>query len=517
VARFSVRPGSHSAEVPHAESHEPSPDELVDFGDEPAGAMGPAGGAPEPQRFGPADAVPVFRTDLKIEKGANGGLFEVTDPVSGRHFTLYEFELSIARMLDGRRHASDVIENGVRLGIPIDLDGLYKFVRQLWRYGFLAPPGVEPVPEGQEEGGWPEREKWDEATRTLFQTGLRLMRQGRPQDAQSYFQAVLDADPGNVEATEHLAAIERGESLVATPIGMRPGGGARPAAKRKGLALALGGVAVACVAAGAAFVLQRRAPPPPPPPVMAQPVPPPKPAPPPPPAWRTAAVQQREHPPVGELAAAADGTVSWKRKPGDRVKEGERIGILRVLAGAKAPAPIDPASAARIRELEALAKQDPIYKDFLEKELKAQQRKRGGKAVRDVPLVAPETGTLSLAVPDRARVGSGDPIASVVDDRVWIIDAFVDGDPPASDAACELRGDAVAERVACHLDGSRPAEGGSQLTLTVKGSEAPWVEGSRSLRVRLAPAGTPPEHDEPTRDPTPLSGAAAETTAKGKP
>jgi len=344
------------------------------------------------------------------------------------------------------------------------------------------------------------------------------MRQGRPQDAQSYFHAVLDADPGNAEATEYLAVIDRGESLVATPIGMRAAGGARPAGKRKGLALAAGGLAAVAVAAAVAFALLRPAPPPPAPPrppVAAQPTPPRPVAP--PPAWRTAAVQQREHPPVGELTAAADGTVLWRKKAGERVKGGERIGTLKILAGAKGAAPIDPASAARIRELEQLAKEDPVYRDFLEKELKAQARKRGGKAVRELALLAPETGTLALAVADRARVASGDPIASVVDDRVWIIDAFVDGTPPAADAACELRGDAVQERVACNLDGSRPKDGGSQLTLTVKGSEAPWVGGSRSLRVRLAPAGTPPERDEPVSLPTPAGGATAEASGKGKP
>jgi hypothetical protein len=80
-----------------------------------------------------------------------------------------------------------------------------------------------------------------------------------------------------------------------------------------------------------------------------------------------------------------------------------------------------------------------------------------------------------------------------VDDRIWIVDAFVDGKAPAADAACELRGDAVVERVACRLDSARPAEGGSQLMLTVKAGEAPWLETSRSLRVRIAPAGTPLE------------------------
>ena len=437
--------------MPAADGDVPSPDELVDFSTDGSQGVGPGAGSPEPRPMGPSDSVPIFRTDLKIDKGANAGLFEVTDPVSGRHFTLYEFELSIARMLDGRRHASDVIENGVRLGIPIDLDGLYKFVRQLWRYGFLAPPGVEPVPEGDEENGWPDREKWDEATRTLFQTALRLIRQGRPHDAESYFHAVLDADPDNAEALEYLAAIERGEAVPASPIGLRAPGraGSSAAGGRRKLVLALAAVAALAVASVGYSLVKRTAQRPAAPAPVALPAPP-KP-PPPPVAWRTAAVQQREHPPLGELTASDAGIVIWKKAAGVAVKEGEKIGILRT---------------------------DP--------------RRPGAKA-RDRVLAAPETGVLALAAAANARVASGAPLASVVDDRIWIVDAFVDGKPPAADAVCELRGDAVADRVACRLDSARPAEGGSQLMLTVKADEAPWLEKSRSLRVRIAPAGTPPE------------------------
>jgi hypothetical protein len=227
---------------------------------------------------------------------------------------------------------------------------------------------------------------------------------------------------------------------------LRAQGAGGSGAKRRWLAIAIGGVAVA--AAAAFLATQRPAVRPVAPAPVAAPAPPPKPA---PVSWRTAAVQQREHPPLGELTATDAGVVTWKKGAGAKVKEGERIGILRA---------------------------DP--------------RRPGGKR-RERTLVAPETGILALAVASNAHVASGAPIASVVDDRIWIIDAFVDGKPPAADSACELRGDAVADRVACRLDSARPAEGGSQLMLTVKGDEAPWLETSRSLRVRIAPVGTPPE------------------------
>lgn len=420
----------------------PSPDELVDFGAETTDAFVARTGSQAPAPLGATDAVPVFRSDLQIGKGASAGLFEVGDPATGRHFTLYEFELSIARMLDGRRHASDVIENGVRLGIPVDLDGLNKFVRQLWRYGFLAEPGAaSPAAEG-EERGWGERVKWDEATRTLFQTGLRLMRQGRPQDAQSYFQAVLDADPGNAEATELLAAIERGETLAAGPIGARAARRAAEAPRRgKGRAIALAVTGVAAVAGAAAwFVAQRGwiAAPPPPPPVAA-----PAPTPPPPrPAWRTAAVQRREHPAMGAVTAPARGGVRWRKADGAAVIRGEAIGTI------------------------------------------VPRRGRPG-----VPVRATAAGRLSLGVPGRAQVAKGDSIAAVRDPERWVLEAVLDGAPPPVDAACELRGDDPPDRTGCRLESIRRRPGGSLLEIAVSASDAPWLERARALRVLVAPPG----------------------------
>lgn len=432
------------------EDEGPSPDELVAF-DETTASFAARTGQAEPKRLAATDAVPVFRGDLQIAKGASAGLFEVADPAGGRHFTLYEFELSVARMLDGRRHASDVIDNGVRLGIPVDLDGLNKFVRQLWRYGFLAEPGAAPVPADGEESGWGERVKWDEATRTLFQTGLRLMRQGRPQDAESYFHAVLDADPANAEATELLSAIARGETLPAVPIGRRARSGEPAAAvprRAARIAISAAGVAAIGAAVGVAFLLQHRHPFPAPAPrapaQVARPTPALRPA----PAWRTAAVLRRERPRLAELSAPVAGTVAWSRKAGDRVAAGDRIGTLR---------------------------------------------KRGGRGARDVALAATAAGTLLLTVADRARVEPGAPLGAVVDGNVWIVDAFLDGEPIAPDAACELRGDAVAERSRCRVESRRPREGGSELTIRVEDAAASWAGAARSLRVRLAPAGTPLE------------------------
>jgi hypothetical protein len=494
IWRLAIRPPSRTTQLEDLppEGQGPSPDELVAFDGETTDAFIARTGAPEPARLALTDAVPVLRGDLEIVKGKSPGLFEVGE-AGGRHFTLYEFELSIARMLDGRRHASDVIENGVRLGIPVDLDGLNKFIRQLWRYGFLAQPGSAPIPVEGEEAGWGERVKWDEATRTLFQTGLRLMRQGRPQDAESYFHAVLDADPGNAEATELLAAIQRGETVSASPIGQRPGGRKAAGIRRgraSGIALAAGAMAVAGAVAAAAFAARRPPLPAAPPPIVA-----PAPLPRPPPVWRTAAVLHRAHPPVGEIAAPEDGIILWKVKGGAPVAKGQRLGILRTVVGGPGGTRIDPASAARIKELETLANQDPIYRDFLEKERRALQRRPAARAQRDLPILAPAAGAVSFAVESRSRVERGATLAAVLDESAWVVEAFLDGEAAAAGATCELRGDAIAERIACALESARPAPGGNQLVVNVPAAAAPWLEPSRSLRVRIAPPGTPPEPD----------------------
>jgi hypothetical protein len=210
-------------------------------------------------------------------------------------------------------------------------------------------------------------------------------------------------------------------------------------------------------------------------------------------AWRTAVVRQRSHPVLGEVAAAASGIVIWSVQGGSAVTAGQRIGVLRIEAAGGGRAPSDPASAARIRELEALAAKDPVYRDFLEKELRAAGRGRPGRTKRELPIVASAAGRLVPAVASRARVGRDASLATIVDAQTWAIDAMLDGEPPRAEAACELRGDASDERLGCRLDGVRPQDGGSVISIRVAASEAPWLEGARSLRIRVAPPGTPPE------------------------
>ena len=60
------------------------------------------------------------------------------------------------------------------------------------------------LPEKREGSLWAPRQKWDEGLRNLFQSGLRLYRQGRYAEAIAYFEAMVAQDAENPEALELL-------------------------------------------------------------------------------------------------------------------------------------------------------------------------------------------------------------------------------------------------------------------------------------------------------------------------
>jgi hypothetical protein len=434
------------------------------------------------------DCVPLFRTDLCVARGASPGLYDVSVPGSERRFTVYEFELAIGRLLDGRRTAAEVVEHGVRLGIPVDLAGLHKFVRQMGHYGFLAPTGTPLAAGGG--GTWAERDAWDEGARTLFQTGVRLMRAGRPADAASYFEAVLDMHPGSAEANEMLAIVGKGTALVAPPPGgALPASPPAPSRSRRVLAVAVaaGAGALLALATVAGLLLRSRAG------GLPAAAPEAPPAPPPPaalavsvalaprqPSWRAAPVEARRHPSIAALVSPGNGTLRWRAAAGATVRPGDLVAEVRVeppAGGAR------PDLARRIAELEALAAQDPVYRDFLEK---ARREARAARPrARVLRLVAPAAGVLEPRE-ELSRVEEGAALGEVVEAASWRLDAVIEGEPPGADAACEVTGSGEGERVACRVVAASGVEGG-RTALTVEAAAAPFLAHAEALRVRVAP------------------------------
>jgi RND family efflux transporter MFP subunit len=184
--------------------------------EEPATVVAPlaVAQASPPEELNPSDPLPPFRGDLQVRRSAQKGVFDTFDPRSGKSFPLYDFEVSLARMMDGRRTAAQVLETGSGLGISVTLDSLGKFVRQLRAYGFLGEPESQagaPMPAAAAPAWgrtWERREAWEDAVRMLFRSGLRMLRLSKPDEARQYFAAVLEATPDNQEAREMLAVAD---------------------------------------------------------------------------------------------------------------------------------------------------------------------------------------------------------------------------------------------------------------------------------------------------------------------
>ena len=100
------------------------------------------------------DKVPRIRGDLLIVHAPRSrSVFHVADPKSNRAFGLFDTEVSVARMLDGKRKVKDVIENAAKLGVEVSIDSLQHFISHLKSYRFID--------QGMREGEstWPARQE----------------------------------------------------------------------------------------------------------------------------------------------------------------------------------------------------------------------------------------------------------------------------------------------------------------------------------------------------------------------
>lgn len=142
-----------------------------------------------------SDIVPSFRGDLELQPAPGvRGVIHVSDHLDGRTFTLYDFEVSVARMLNGRRPASEVLVAAERLGVPVTLAGLRAFIAHLRALRFLdsKPPHKHTT--------WRPRRVWSDEVRDLYQQALKLARRGDRHEALSCLESVLEVDPQNEEA-----------------------------------------------------------------------------------------------------------------------------------------------------------------------------------------------------------------------------------------------------------------------------------------------------------------------------
>src|SRR5581483_2335811 len=151
----------------------------------------------------PDDVVPRLRSDVVIADAPAGMGGELVDikPNGGEVMHLHAFELSLARMLDGRRRAQEVVDRAVQLGLPLGLPSLDGFIRELEDHSLVArgPNGASP---------WQERAAWSPTERVLFQAALRSARQGRVIEARRALDQLLASAPRNAEARMLRASLD---------------------------------------------------------------------------------------------------------------------------------------------------------------------------------------------------------------------------------------------------------------------------------------------------------------------
>jgi multidrug resistance efflux pump len=127
---------------------------------------------------------------------------------------MHGFEFSIARMLDGRRTAHDVIQNCERLGIPMDLRSLEGFLHQLQSHALISRAPGRGTP-----GGARHRSAWSDGARGLYTEALRRARQGDLVGARQRVDELLWLAPGTAEAVRLQHLIDA--SLATDPQGFQ--------------------------------------------------------------------------------------------------------------------------------------------------------------------------------------------------------------------------------------------------------------------------------------------------------
>jgi hypothetical protein len=436
-------------------------------------------------RLDPTATVWRLRQDLVVRRGSDPSrvvLQSADDAVE-----LHEAELSVARMLDGRRHVSEVLESAARLGIPVDVPGLARLIALLEKHGCIARGEALEDGEGARTT-WPPRLAWSDSIRALFQNAVRLMRLGALADARAQLEAILELDPNLEEAKDLLALVGQGRGLEAPPVGYARG------EPRRGM---LAGLAVAGVLAlalsGAALwlVIEHLEQPLPMHPLIT-----------PGPVVLTdaghgasgpaaaspgdsgaakgapsAPIERRWRPVLAELRAPRAGRLEWERETSATVARGERLGSVGD-AGSETPGLL--AARARVGELTRLAATDAVYTEFLERERAEVARQEA--ASRHV-VVAAAAGTLVLrAGPGPVR--ADELLAEIHETGAWSVAATLE-QAAAAGAPCEVVGAAPAERAPCRVTGAA-ARHGRWLVQALVLEPAPWLggEGEAALELR---------------------------------
>ena len=172
------------------------------------------------------------------------------------------------------------------------------------------------------------------------------------------------------------------------------------------------------------------------------------------------------------MAAPAAGTISkvFLAAPG-KVAKGDKLVEIRTDSGGGAKAK---KLAARVAELEQLAKDDPVYEEFLADARKAERAARGSPKLTTIK--APSEGRAQVDVKEGEAIARGKTLARISSGGDWIVKATAKAEVLRS-WACSLVLPG-GERAPCKIDKVVASASGSDITATVSARDAPWLEGA---------------------------------------
>lgn len=149
----------------------------------------------------PDDVVPALHQNVTfsdLPHGLGTGFLSVKNYLTGEDTYLRGFECSLARMLDGRRTARQMVDAAERVGLPLTLDDLDAFLKKLADRRLVGEQVR--VPESIFASPWKVRRAWNPQTRELYRSALRKGRTGNIDLAVATLDVLLGDAPNIAEA-----------------------------------------------------------------------------------------------------------------------------------------------------------------------------------------------------------------------------------------------------------------------------------------------------------------------------
>lgn len=181
-------------------------------------------------------------------------------------------------------------------------------------------------------------------------------------------------------------------------------------------------------------------------------------------------------------------------RDGATVSRGDKLlQIRQKISGGSNPAAKK--LAARVKELENMAQQDPVYQAFLDdarKELKAASGSRSATETVKVPV----DGTARITLKARERVAGGKAVAEIISGDAWSAIASVPADTVDETWICAVT-IGVNRRAPCTVERMEKSGDVVKVVASIGGKDAPWLNDLKQKPQLIFEPPPPAETETP--------------------